>query len=171
MENIEKRTLMRTVFAKLKAYLASRQNKYRLKLRSNVHLRLKRSKKSFSALFGNIRLAQRKKTLLKQAEGFRIKKIKHFTILGFKINLVRVAEKCKNNFKALCFFKHSNMFRSFLSWKNLKSFVWKDELKKQKAGILYFASLKKRVFRLLQIAKMNSQKNREVRKELMSKTR
>ena len=162
---------MRTVFVKLKAYLTTRQVKYRLKLRSNVHLRLKRSKKSFSALLINIRLSQRKKLITKKVDQYCIKKLKRLTILGLKKNLIRVAENHKNNFKALCFFKHSNMFRVFLNWKNLKSFVYKDELKKQRAEIQYFSRLKVRIFKGMQVAVNKSKIDKEVKKELVNRTR
>jgi hypothetical protein len=130
MDRVETRTLMRTVFSKLKGYFRFRQQKLRLKLRANVHLKLKIYKKNLFALriFKEIALKTREKDL--KVKRFRIYKLKDKALAGFIRNLLHVERNRKMNFKALCFFKHNYLYKSFLRWKNLE--IWLERRKFQK---------------------------------------
>lgn len=171
MEQVEKRTLMRTVFSKIKAYFRNRQGKYRLKLRSNVHLRLNRSKKLFFALFVNLTQSRRVREMLVRANEFLNRRLKYKTLFGFKQNVDGLVKTRKMSFKALCFFKHSNMYRVFLNWKLLPSFNYNSQVKKQKAETQFLKNLKKRIFILLKSAKICSQLAYLKKIEMLQKTK
>lgn len=168
MDRVEIRTMLRTIFSKLKGYYRYRQHKYRLKLRANVHLRLKFSRKTFLALD----LFKKQNKLLieknRKAARFFTNKLKDKSLAGFIRNSINLEQKRKRNFKALCFFKHSYMYRSFLRWKNLDSWIQSWNYKKLIADQHYKSFIKKKFIKIMKIGHRNLVNNR-LQKENLDK--
>jgi len=162
---------MRTVFSKLKEYYGDRQVKYRLKLRANVHLRLNRSRKLFFALCDNLKRKCRLRKLSIRAKEFLNSRLRDKSWLGFRRNVERLVESRKMGFKAICFFKHSNLYRVFLNWKLLPSFNTELQVKRGLAETQYLKNLKKRIFGLLGFAKICSQEGYQKKLEMLQKTK
>lgn len=118
MEIVERRTMMRTIFSKLKGYFQYRKNIVRLKIRANVHCRIKRTSLAVKGLrdYKKYQVGMRKKIGIckKKYEGL----LKDKAMTGFVKSLLRKNKKKKENIKALAFSKYTILYRSLICWKN-----------------------------------------------------
>ena len=169
MDRVEIRTMLRTIFSKLKAFYRYRQHKYRLKLRVNVHLKLKLSRKTFLALDLFKKLNKLLIEKNRKAARFCTNKLKDKSLAGFIRNSINLEEKRKRNFKALCFFKHSYMYRSFLRWKNLESWIQSWKYKKLIADQHYNNFIKKKFIKTIKIGTRILADNRVLKENLDKK--
>lgn len=131
MDQAEKRTLMRTIFSKLKGYYKYRKGLIPSRIRANVHLRIKISSKVLKTLQNYKNLRLNKKRLSQKSKRHRELKLKDKGLSSIVINLLKRREDGKKKVQANWFYKYQLLCRVFLLWKRYK-FVIKqaDEFKK-----------------------------------------
>lgn len=120
MEKIEVRTLVRTVFSKLKSYYKYRKNKIRLKIRANVHCRIKLASFVINRLRNYKETLQYKKKKIEIAYKHTVSTLLDKSFAGLLKNIIENNQKKKIHFKSQAFFKYSYLYKSMLAWKNYK---------------------------------------------------
>ena len=130
MEKIEKRTLLRTIFSKLKGYYKYRKTIFRLKIRANVHRRIKREAKVLKILLNNKKFQEGKRKKIEICKKKYETSLKDKSLTGFIKCLIRKNERKKKIIKAISFFKYTYLYKSILSWKNLNSVLYEQEKRK-----------------------------------------
>lgn len=131
MEQAEKRTLMRTIFSKLKGYYKYRKGLIPSRIRANVHFRIKISSKVLKTLqnYKNLRLNKQK--LSQKSKRHHELKLKDKGLSSIVINLLKRRENGKKKVKANWFYKYQLLCRVFLLWKRYKFVIIRaDEVKK-----------------------------------------
>ena len=118
MEIVERRTMMRTIFSKLKGYLKYRKSIVRLKIRANVHCRIKRTSLAMKGLrdYKKYQIGKRKKIGICKKKYEALLRDKALT--GFVKALLRKNEKKKEKIKAVAFSKYTILYRGLICWKN-----------------------------------------------------
>ena len=157
----EKRTLMRTVFIKMKTYWKYKKENLRLKIRANVHFRIKISGKVIKIL-KNYCYSKKMLTISKVAAN---KKkdfwLKFKSILGFIRNCAEKKEKNQKMIKSISFLKYVCLTKSLKQWKDYKNVLNQKMIQKEWVKAYDLKRLKKFLFFCIKKACFLSKKIKE----------
>jgi hypothetical protein len=166
MEEVEKRTMKRTVFYKWKIYYRYRVMKIGLRARANVFLLIRRAKGVIDGIKKYCIRRKEGKRKRDKAKRLREARLKDKSVTGFIRNVIGTSLKRKLNAKAAVFYKHSQQYKCFLCWKSSKAFGLEREFLKSTAKSYNEKRIKKNLFDLFKALPLAMKNRYEIKKKL-----